>query len=259
MIVYVEVVLLDNFCLDLFILCASTLSLRIKVSRLRLVFGAIVGAIGATLSVYAGGVLVYFVKVGILLAMCITSVGFGKKLFWHILTTLAYTFISGGCIVGLFNLCNVSYVNADGFFYQTQVPLFVYAAALALVAFVGYSLFCYRTDFAKVAPYLTDVTLSFGGRTVKVRAFRDSGNTLTYQGCAVCFVVGKIDGFADYFARCLVCGQTVKVQVCTVAATTEVPAVEAILTEQDNNSRKIYLALPRNKCPSFYQLIVNGN
>lgn len=259
MIVYVEVVLLDNFCLDLFILCASTLSLRIKVSRLRLVCGAIIGAVGATLSVYASGVLVYFVKAAILLAMCITSVGFGKKLFWHILTTLAYTFISGGCIVGLFNLCNVSYVNADGFFYQTEVPFFVYAAGLALVAFVGYSLFCYRADFAKVAPYLVDVTLSFDDRIVKVRAFRDSGNTLTCQGCAVCFVVGKIDGFADYFARCLVSGQAVKVQVCTVAATTEVPAVQATMTDENNLSRRVYLALPLNKCPSFYQLIVDGS
>ena len=81
MTVYVEIVLLDNFCLDFFILCASALTLRLKASRLRLFGGAMVGAIGATLSVYVSGVFACVVKAAVLVLMCVAVVGFGKKLF----------------------------------------------------------------------------------------------------------------------------------------------------------------------------------
>lgn len=258
MTVYVEIVLLDNFCLDLFILCASALTMRLKVLRLRLVSGAIVGAIGATLSVYVSGILAYVVKVAVLALMCVTVVGFGKKLFWYILATLAYTFVSGGCIVGLFHLFRVPYLNADGTFYQMNVPLFVYVAALLVVAFGGYSLYKYGSDVRRVMPHVVKADLSFGGKTTAVRAFRDSGNTLVYEGAAVCFVMRKIGKFDEYFADCLLHGNVACVPVCTVAGTTNVCAVPATLTINGEQSRKVYLALPQSKCPSLYDIIIDG-
>lgn len=258
MTVYVEIVLLDNFCLDFFILCASALTLRLKASRLRLFGGAMVGAIGATLSVYISGVFACVVKAAVLVLMCVAVVGFGKKLFWYILATLAYTFVSGGCIVGLFHLFKVPYLNADGTFYQTNIPLFVYVAALFLVAFGGYALYKYGSDIKKIMPHVVKANLSFGGKTTSVRAFCDSGNTLVYEGAAVCFVVRKIGKFDEYFADCLLHGNVVCVPLCTVAGSTKVCAVPATLTVNGEQSRRVYLALPQSKCPSLYDIIIDG-
>ena len=123
--VYVEYVVLDNLVLDTLLLWMAVKTLKIPYNKYRVFLGGAVGAMCAVISVYITGLWTYLIKTVCLVCMCIVTVGFGKKLFWHILLTAAYTFVLGGCIVGLFNLFNVDYLTASGEFYQMQVPLFV--------------------------------------------------------------------------------------------------------------------------------------
>ena len=254
--VYLEYVVLDNFVIDALLLWAVALTLKIPYKRWRLGLGGAVGATCAVVSVYVTGFWLYLLKAACLIAMCVVAVGLGKKLFWHILLTVAYTFVLGGAIIGLFNLFNVDYLNGDGQFYQMKVPLFVYVLAVALTGFLCYSVTVYLKNAKKSAAYRVKVQIELD-KPYTVDGFCDSGNSLTHDGIPVCFVTKSFKGFADYFARQTLGGKAVEVDVATVAGTQKVAAVEGKIAVK-GEQKKVYLALPKEKCQTEYNILLSN-
>ena len=249
--------MLDNLVIDTLLLWAAVITLKIPYRKFRVILGGAVGAACAVVSVYITGVLSYLFKTVCLVLMCIVTVGFGKKLFWHILLTTAYTFVLGGAIVGLFNLFKVDYLTNSGEFYQMHVPLFVYALAVALVGFVCYSIAVYVKQVKKVAPNIVKITVKLD-KLYTLSGFRDTGNTLTHNGLPVCFVTKKFQGFADYFARQALMGNTVDVEVATVAGSKSVKAVKGVIVA-NGVEKQVYLALPASKCQTLYNVILSND
>lgn len=254
--IYVEYVILDNLVLDTVLLWAAAITLKIPYKKYRMLLGGFVGAICAFASTIVTGTWTYIVKTVCLIAMCITAIGFGKKLFWYILLTVAYTFVLGGTVVGLFNLFKVDYVTSDGQFYQMNVPLFVYVLAVALVAFLCFSITAYLKQVKKIAPHIAKVRVTIDKSHI-VTGFCDSGNTLICNGLPVCFVTKKFAGFSSYFATQALSNKTVAVDVVTVTGKQKVTAVEGEV-EANGKKLKVYLALPAEKCQTVYNLILSN-
>ena len=254
--VYVEYVVLDNLVIDTLLLWAAAVTLKLPFKKYRIVLGGAVGAACAVASVFVSGVLTYVVKTVCLLAMCVVAVGFGKKLFWYILLTVAYTFVLGGAIVGLFNLFKVEYLSLSGEFYQMNVPLFVYVMAVALVAFLCYSVVTFVKQAKKVAPYLVKAVVTLD-KDYTISAFCDSGNTLTHDGLPVCFVTKKFASFTTYFAQQSLCGKVTQIAVTTVAGTETVAAVRGVVAV-NGVKKEVYLALPKRKVDTVYNLILSN-
>lgn len=254
--VYVEYVILDNFVIDTLILWAVALTLKLPFKKYRLALGGLVGAGCAVASVYVSGIWTYVVKTVCLALMCAVAVGFGKKLFWHILLTFAYTFVLGGAIIGLFNLFSVDYLTESGEFYDMRVPLFVYVLAVAVVGFLCYSIVTYVKQLKKIAPHVAKIVVTLD-KDYNLSGFCDSGNTLTYDGIPVCFVTKKFAGFADYFAEQTLRGKIASIEVTTVTGSQRVQAVEATVTANGKQSR-VYLALPAQKCQTVYNILLSN-
>lgn len=254
MTVYVEYVLLDNFVLDALLLWAAARTMRLPVSKLRLFLGGATGAACAAVSVYLDGVWLYLLKAVCLAAMCAVTVGFGKKLFWYILLTLAYTFVAGGAIVGLFELLKVDVF--DNGFYEMRVPLFVYLLAAVLVAFLSWSVVIYIKNVKKIAPHIVKIAVKLD-KTYNLTGFCDSGNTLCFEGVPVCFVTKKFGGFSDYFAKQTIAHKTVSIPVATVAGSVTVKATIATVAACGKEC-KVYLALPAQKCQTVYNVLLSN-
>lgn len=253
--VYVEYVFCDNLTMDYLILLAVALTLHNKLKYFRLLLGATVGAVCAVTSVFVVGVWLYVVKTACLAIMCLTAFG-TEKFFWHILLIVAYTFVSGGAIIGLFDLLQVSYL--DGWnFYQTSVPLFVYVWGVAIVVLVIFAVARYVRIRKQIAPFVVDVQITLD-KIYTVRGLCDSGNGATYRGIAVCFVTKSFDGFANYFARQVLQGNVVSVEIATVTGTQTVKAVPATVSA-NGITQKAYLALPTSKCNTLYNVVLSGN
>ncbi len=254
--VYIEYVICDNLLLDTLLLWAAAVTLKLSVKKWRLALGGAVGAACAVVSVYLSGVWLYLMKVLCLLAMCFAAVGFGKKLFWYILLTVAYTFVAGGAIVGIFYLLKLDILNSNGQFYQMKVPLFVYVLAVVVVGFLCYSIAVYVKQIKKVAPHIVKIIVTLN-KNYELTGFCDSGNSLSYEGTPVCFVTKRFGGFADYYARQLLEHKFVNVPVLTVAGSVTVKAVEATVAAC-GKERKVYLALPVEKCQTAYNVLLNS-
>ena len=254
--VYIEYVIADNLVIDTLLLWLATVTLKIPYRKFRVFLGGAVGAACAVVSVYVMGFWTYLVKTACLVCMCIVTVGFGKKLFWHILLTTAYTFVLGGAITALFNLFNIDYLTSNGEFYQMRVPLFVYILAGALVGFLCYSIAIYVTQVKKIAPHVAKITVKLD-KDYCLTGFCDSGNTLTHDGVPVCFVTKKFSGFSQHFARQVLTGKAVDVEVTTVTGSTTVKAIKAEVV-CNGKEKEVYLALPVSKCQTVYNVILSN-
>jgi len=254
--VYVEYVVLDNFVIDSLILFLAAKTLKIPTKVWRIVLGGLLGTACAVASVYVIGFWLYMLKFASLALMCVVSVGFGKKLFWHILITLAYTFALGGAIIGIFELLHVNYVADNGAFYELNVPLFVYVSAAALAGFICYSIVVYVSQLKKTAPYLVSVTVTLD-KAYKLDGYCDSGNTLSFDGMPVCFVTKTFKGFADYYAKELIRGNVRQVEVITVGGKTCVGAIKGKVAV-NGMEKDAYLALPAEKCKTLYNLLLSN-
>lgn len=248
--VYIEYAFLDNFSMDCLILYLATSSLKLPVKRCRILLGATVGSVTALLTVNIVGAFLYVAKTLSLLLMCIATVGFGKKLFWHILTTCAYTFALGGGIVGLFNLSQNSFVG--GVIYQSDVPLFCYFFAILIVFVIAKLLIVYAKDVRKIVPNLAKCQVILDGE-FNVTAFYDSGNTATCYGLPLCFVGKK---FADVFAKRLLSGNTKQVQISTVSGSCTVVATQGKLILH-GVTHDVYFAIA--KTSTLYDVILSSS
>ncbi len=252
--VYVEYVILDNFVLDTLLLWAAAATLGIPYARWRIFSGGAIGAVCAVVSVYLSGVWLYLLKAVCLTAMCVAAAGFGKKLFWYILLTLAYTFIAGGAIVGLFGLLRINLY--DGGFYEMKVPLFVYLSGIALTACICFSVVKYIRHAKKIVPHIVKIVVKLN-KNYTLTGFCDSGNTLNFEGKPVCFVTKKFNGFAEYFARQTLARNTVSIPVSTVAGTVCVPAVDGTVCACGKEC-SVYLALPAQPCTTEYNVLLSN-
>ncbi|MCM1194460.1 MAG: sigma-E processing peptidase SpoIIGA [Firmicutes bacterium] len=253
--VYVEYVILDNFVIDTLLLWAAALTLKLPYKRIRLILGGALGALCVVVSVFIAGAAIYLIKTFSLVIMCAVAVGFGKKLFWHILLTAAYTFVSGGAVVAVFHFFNLSYITENGEFYQLNVPLSVYVTAAALTAFLCYSVVFYIRQVKRFAPYVVKATVSLD-KDYALDGYCDSGNTLTFNGLPVCFVTKRFNGFAAYFAQQSLKGNTETIEVVTVAGSCKVTAVKGTVSA-NGIKREAYLALPAERCKTLYHLVLS--
>ena len=256
--VYLEYAILDNFTMDCILLACACLTLKIRFKWWRVALGALVGTATALATVYVKGFWMYPAKIACLVVMCVVTIGFGKKLFWHILLTVAYTFVTGGAIVGLFNLLKIDYVSDNGLCYNMPVPLWVYFLAVGLTAFLCYSVAVFVKQTKKVAPYLKKVKVLLDGTAHRVSGFCDSGNTVTHNGVPVCFVTKKFKGFAEFFAAKVLAGETVSVVISTLAGSKSVVAVAAKVQCDGETLTDVYLALPAEKCQTQYELLLSN-
>ena len=247
MIVYIEYAFLDNLSMDCLLLLLATATLKLRVRWYRILLGGVVGSTMALLCVGLGGVVLYIAKGLALLLMCIATIGFGKKLFWCILTTCGYTFLMGGAIVGLFNLSVQSFVG--GVIYQSDIPLFCYFFAILLVVVIVKLLTAYFGDVKKVLPNVHKCQIVLG-QTHNVKALYDSGNCATCNGLPLCFVSKK---FCDVFAKRMLCGKTQQVNISTIAGSCVVVACKGQVV-LNGVSIDVYFAM--GKTTPLYDVIL---
>lgn len=237
MTVYVEYAFLDNLSMDCLILYLATMSLKLSTKWHRILLGGVVGSVTALLAFTLTGALLYVAKLLGLLLMCIATVGFGKQLFWCVVATCIYTFLLGGAIVGIFHL---GQTFVGGIIYQSDVPLFCYFFAILFVVVLTKLLVVYLNDVKKITPNLVKCQVELDV-THNLQALYDSGNSATCYGLPLCFVSKK---FADVFAKRLLCGQTVQVNVSTVAGKSVLVATKGKVVV-GNVSHEVYFAIAK--------------
>ena len=186
--VYVELALLENFCMDFTLLyCAKTVA-KNPAGIFRLVIAAVFGACFAVAFPLfgIGSVLSVIIKILSGLIICLIAGKFAHVKAYIKLTALftAFTALLGGALVGIFSLAGISFDAGSGYILSSVpigIPLF--GALLLIIAARKIAAKLKRVDKTEVACAVYN-----DGKKVNIAGFFDSGNKVYYSGQPVCVI-----------------------------------------------------------------------
>lgn len=173
-IVYIDSLFALNVLIDYFLLLCSARLCGAVLRRWRFAISAALGGAYAVLTVLPGfGFLSAAVmKLALAVAMCLVAFGGEERLARLTVAFLCVSAGFGGAVWGASMLAGTSLTGRLYTSVSMRVLLLSFALCYAAVSLV------FRRTGVKPERALVDITLSFRGRTVELRALRDTGNGL---------------------------------------------------------------------------------
>ena len=186
--VYVELALLENFCMDFTLLfCAKVVS-KNRAHVFRLVIASIFGACFAVVFPLFNlpSWLSIIIKILSGLIICAIAGKFQSIKAYIKLTALflAFTALLGGALVGIFSLAGISY-EADTGYILSSVPIGIPLFGALILIIVARKI---AAKLKKVDRTEVSCTVYNGENKVSLNGFFDSGNKVYYLGQPVCVI-----------------------------------------------------------------------
>lgn len=183
--VYVELALLENFCMDFTLLYCAKLVTKNKAGWKRISVASALGACFAVLFPLFKLPAVWSVIIKILsgIALCLVACKFKKisvciKFF---AAFLIFSAVLAGALIGIFSLAGIAYQQGGGFILSSVpigIPMFG-ALILVIAAKV------IKNKFSKGSKKEVNCRIYAGQSHVSLTGFFDSGNKVSYRGAPV--------------------------------------------------------------------------
>ena len=183
--VYIELAVIENFCMDFTLLYAAKLAVKNPAPFWRILIGAVLGAAFAvTFPLFKlGAAWSVVVKITSGFLICLVAGKFkGVKSYLKFsFAFLIFTAILGGALIGVFSLAGLDYAAGEGFILSKipiGIPLFG-----ALLIIIGARKLASR--LRKSNKEVVALRIYSGGSCAEVKGFFDSGNKVYCRGAPV--------------------------------------------------------------------------
>lgn len=177
MTIYADVVFAVNACVDYLMLCISARVTGAAIRNWRLALAAVIGGVYAAAALAPGCAVLQQPWMKLLVWGAMLALGFGvcRKTLKLGLVFLAACFAFGGIVFAMVQLLGTGVMLLPGgaFYPVSSGALLALAGATYLFAWLVFSRLAEHSG-GQIVP----LTLTLDGRSVTVRALRDSGNTL---------------------------------------------------------------------------------
>lgn len=180
--VFIELALLENFCMDYTLLYCAKLASKNSAGWKRVAVGSALGACFAVLFPLfdLSGAWAVTVKIVSGLALCAIS-GKHRTFKGYIKFTaffLAFSAALAGALIGIFSLAGISYAEGGGYI-LSSVPVGVPLFGALLLIIVARRI---KNKFSKGGRSEVDCRIYAGQSHVSITGFFDSGNKVSYCG-----------------------------------------------------------------------------
>ncbi|MBD5583470.1 MAG: hypothetical protein HDQ88_00055 [Clostridia bacterium] len=183
--VYIELALIENFCMDFTLLYSAKLAVKNPVRTRRIVLASLLGAVFAVVfplfNLNAVWQVVLKVASGLLICLVAGKFKGLKSYFKFSFAFLIFTALLGGALVGIFSLTGLSYLEGEGYLLLSVpigIPLF-----FALLIIIGARRLAIRLKKSKKGN--VNIRIYSGENCAETCAFFDSGNRVYFHGSPV--------------------------------------------------------------------------
>lgn len=180
--VYIELAVLENFCMDYTLLYSAKLVAKNPAGWGRVALGAVLGAVFAVLSPYfpSGILFTVSIKAVFSLAVCFAGGKFGsfKAYLKFTAVFLSLSALLAGMLYGVFSLAGLNFLPGSGYVISSVpvgIPLF---GALCIFLFARFL----RAKFKGGSKSQVKIFIGVGEKSAELYGFFDSGNNITYMG-----------------------------------------------------------------------------
>lgn len=256
MTVYIEYVIIDNLIIDYMILKATFALTGKTVTRGRLFLCAFLGAMVALIYPLIGlsGIILTAIKIlsGLLIVLCAGRFKDFREYYISVSVFFLYTFITGGAVIGLFNLFNLNYSE------EVSVALMALPVGIVINALSAVIRFIYRRKEVRALIYKVSLTLN--GKTVFASGFMDTGNAL-YDGDRIVIVCNK-RFFTEFIGDGVLKVKLKKIKVGTVNGdklnfAVDLDVFKIYIKDEPNIFNKVTLCATEGSVGEGYDLILH--
>ncbi len=180
--VYIELALLENFCVDFTLLYCAKLVCKNPVKIWRIAFSSVLGACFAVVFPLFGlnGIAAFAVKIISGVAICLLCGKFKRFKAYFKMTAVffGFTALLGGALIAVFTLAGWDYKPGEGYL-LSSVPIGVpmFCALILIIIARKIALKLKKTDKTEV-----NCKIYLGEKAVAISGFYDSGNRVYHQG-----------------------------------------------------------------------------
>lgn len=177
LIIYLDVLIIQNFIVNLFLLYITAQTLRIKPKLNFICISALIGTVYAVLAVYSNSRYLFNITLKIIVATAMVLIVFKKNNFIFIVkATIVFVLYSmllaGLCIFIELN----SSTNID--FTFNKISYKVLLSSVMIIYVIIHRLIAYIRDRNELTRFIYDVEIVMDSGVKKVKAFFDTGNEL---------------------------------------------------------------------------------
>lgn len=183
--VYVEYAILENFCMDFALLTAAKAATKNPARYLRIAFASAAGACFAVcfplFGLSGGWAVAVKILSGVLLAAVAGKYASFKGFLKFAAVFAAMTFLTGGALIAIFSLADISYLEGGGYLISS-VPVGIPLFAVVCLAAAIKKLAAKRKERGAVE---AKCKIYYNGRCAVCKGFYDSGNRVYMDGAPV--------------------------------------------------------------------------
>lgn len=177
MILYLDVFIIQNFIVNLFLLYITVQTLRIKGEMIRMIIASAVGVIYAVISLLSQCKYLFFIPFKIVVAIIMTTIVFRKNnVIFLVKATIVFILyamlIAGICIFIEINNSNNTRLILNKFSYKSLL------SSIMIIYIFMHKIVSYVKDRIDVVNFIYDVDIVTEKGNKKVKAFLDTGNEL---------------------------------------------------------------------------------
>lgn len=182
MTIYIDIVLIENLCMNYIILFATGFIMKMKLHHIRMILSAFIGGVYAILSYMQIFPLNSNMLVKIGLSICMVYIAFFPKgikaLLKQLLMFYLISFVFGGCAFAL-----LYFIKPENIFMKNGIYIGTYPVKIALLGgIVGFAVTyiafkVVKTRMSKKA-IIYDIEIKIDGKKVEMKAMLDTGNML---------------------------------------------------------------------------------
>lgn len=181
--VYVEDVFIDNFIINALLLFLTSRLMHLPTKFWKVTLGAFLGVLGVVLSliIRVNGYLSIFYKIllSILMILTICPLTSTKKFLVCEVTFIGLTFALGGACTAICFAFGKPILSSNGeILYSLKLPMGIIIGIAFLLAWACLKLIKNLKRRLQQSNYYVPANLLHNGKTLNLRAFLDSGNTL---------------------------------------------------------------------------------
>lgn len=266
--IYIEYVIIDNMVFNSLILYFTLLSIKLRVNRIRLFCAGSIGTAVAMILplLYVENFVAILIKLCLAIVMVLVALSkYSIKLISAALSLfIAYTFVLGGAIIGVFFIIGVPFNSGLTINYVSEIPMGIYIGAVAVCIYLAARLYKYLNNKKEIISNTINCRLTIAKLSFDIVGLYDSGNSLTdnTNGKLVCFLADKTikNKVKQLIASNLLSKDVILnthyLQYATVSGTATAVAVDASI-QILNICFDISLAISKT-CSDNYQLILNS-
>lgn len=192
MILYIEYILLDNFVIDYMLLKLVGFTFKRRLKKFNLIFSTLVGVVSAVflpfLLSYGFLMIMYKILTALLMVSLLQKYKSFKDYFKNLSVFILYTFLFGGVLIGVLNICQIKYNMSGILVYNNELPVGLFIIILSSTYWLLKKMIKTLNIQFRRNNYLHEIEIVDGKNKVTGIGFYDSGNNVRRDSSGVSII-----------------------------------------------------------------------